>query len=125
MSEKKFDEVRKTKLRRIPSVASDPGEGKRLCRDIRKDVVVLPQSAEFVVGKRTVIVCRALPGGEDVDHFISPQGDDRAQHHAIDEGENGRVNANGKRKSKDCDGGETRRLDQLPESELEVLYHRQ
>ena len=125
MSEKKFDEVRKTKLRRIPSPRPYPGEGKGLGRDIRKNVAVLPQGAELVIGKRTIIVRRALPGSEHVDHFIGSQGNNGAQHNAVNESENRGVDANRKRKGKDCDGGEARRLDQLPECELEVLYHRQ
>jgi hypothetical protein len=105
-------------------VASDPGEGKLHRRHIRKDVAVFPQRAEFVIGERAVIVRRALPGSEDVDHLRRPQRDDRAQNDAINESEDGGVDTDRDRESEDSDGGKARRLDQLPESELEILYHR-
>ena len=108
-----------------PFVASDSGQGKRHGPDIRKDVVVLAERAKLVVGKRAVIVRRALPRGKDIDYFGRSQRDDRAQDNAVDEGEYRRVDADGDREGKNRDSGEARRLDQLPKSELEVLYHRQ
>ena len=121
MREKKFDEVRKTKLRRIPSSRPIPARANDMAADIRKDVAVLPQRAEFVVGKRAVIVRRALSRGEDVDHFGRPQRNDWAQHDTFDEGEDGGVDADGDREGKNGNCCETRRFDQLPERELEIL----
>ncbi len=52
MSEKKFSEVRKTKLRRIAFVASDPGDGELERGEIGEDVAaVLAQLAKLGVAK--------------------------------------------------------------------------
>src|SRR4029077_7212960 len=84
---------------------------------------VLLELAKFVVGKSAVIMIRVLAAVINIDHFLWPQRHDRMQHHAVEERENCRVIANRQRKRQYRRCRESRRLEKLPQSKLEILDH--
>ena len=105
-------------------IASDAGDSKLECSDIGKDfAAVVAQVAIFVVGELSIIVAGVLACRENIDHFLWPHWHCGMQHHAVDERENGRVNANGERESQHRDGRKSRRLEKLPQGKFEILDH--
>src|SRR5436190_14537469 len=105
-------------------VSPDPGNRKLESDQIDKEISsVVLKLAKFVVGKSAVIMIRVLPAIVNIDHFLWPQRHNRMQHYAVDKRENGRVNANGQRQCQYRRGRESRRLQKLPQSKLEILDH--
>ena len=105
-------------------VSSDAGNRKLEPGHVDKEIsTVLLELAKFVVGKSAVIMIRVLPAVINIDHFLWPQRHDRMQHHAVDERENCRVNANCQRERQYRRCCESRRLEKLPQSKLEILDH--
>ena len=87
-------------------IASDAGDSKLECGKVGKNfAAVVAQVAIFIVGERAIIVTGVLAGGENVDHFLWPHWHRGMQHQAVDQRENGRVNANGEREGQHRDGG--------------------
>ena len=105
-------------------IASDPRDGELERRHIAKHIsAVLVQLAIFIIGELAIIVARVLPRGEHIHHLGRPDWHYRLEHYSIDEGKNGRVNANCQRKRQYGDCRESRRLEKLPQSKPEVLHH--
>src|SRR5262249_999931 len=105
-------------------VASDAGDGEFQRGNIGENGSAAPtQLAIFVGGELAIIMTRALPGGEHIYHFLRADWHDRLQHHSIDQRENGRVNSDGQRQRQYGDCRESRRLEKLPQSKPEILYH--
>ena len=105
-------------------VSSDAGNRKLEPGHVDKEIsTVLLELAKFVVGKSAVIMIRVLPAVINIDHFLWPQRHDRMQHHAVDERENCRVNADGQRQRQYRRCRESRRFEKLAQSKLEILDH--
>src|SRR5436190_8428535 len=105
-------------------VSPDAGDRKLKPGQVDKEIsAVLLKLAKFVVGKRAVIMIRVLPAVINIDDFLWPQRHDWMQHHAVDERENCRVNANCQRQRQYRRGRESRRLEKLPQSKFEILDH--
>src|SRR5262249_10783647 len=75
-------------------VATDPGDGELKGGHVVKYVsTVFAQHAVFVIGELAIIVARTLSGGEHIHHFGRANWHNWLQQHAIDQREDGRVNA--------------------------------
>ena len=106
-------------------IAPDAGDSKLEGSEVGKNfAAVVAQVAVFVVGERAIIVTGVLAGGENVDHFLGPHWHRGMQHQAVDQRENGRVNANGEREGQHRDGGKCRRLEKLPQRKFEIPDHK-
>ena len=106
-------------------IAPDAGDGELKRGHIDKHIsAVLAQLAVFVIGKLPIIVARVLSGREHIHDFGRPDRHHRLQQHAIDQRENGRVNADRQRERQYRYGRESRRLEKLPHSKPEILHHK-
>src|SRR5262245_38006342 len=106
-------------------IAPDAGDGELECGHIDKHVsAVFAQLAVFIVGELPIIVTRILSRREHIHDFSRPERHYRLEQYAIDQRENGRVNADRQRERQYRDDGETRRLEKLPYSKPEILHHK-
>jgi hypothetical protein len=75
-------------------IAPDAGDGELERGHIHKHVsAILAQLAVFVIGELAIIAARILSGREHIDDFGRPHRHHRLEQHAIDQRENGGVNA--------------------------------
>ncbi len=107
-----------------PFVAANAGDGEFERGQVSENVAaVFAQLTEFVVGELAEIALHVLARRENAHHFLRLHRDDRSEHGAVDDGEDGGVDADREGEGEDGDGGETRRFAQLPEGEFEILDH--
>ena len=101
-------------------IPADAGDGEFQRGDIGENLGALPQLAKFVVGESAIIVVGVLPAVVNVDHLFGVNWHHWPKNDAVDQGENGRVNANRECQGQYRHGSEAGRLQELSQSKFEI-----